>query len=214
VLRVARHMETDIEADERRLVRIHLQAQCRLEPDSQAGPGAPTCNESSETCIAGSCQPSTGQQEPYSSDWASDLGDACKPTGAGPPEVVVGQGQSDYLAAMDYAPAQLEAGPQGGHHIWIAARIKNLRQSGSITEVGGEIPSIGLSITPLKVVFTMDVDEGGWCKLHGLRFQLDVDGNDINQTLGQELKVVITVTDSNGAVGSGERWFTLSSDII
>lgn len=126
----------------------------------------------------------------------------------------VGAGQSDFFAIEDYEIAQIEAGPQGGHHIWVAARLKNLTQSGSITEVGAEIPSLGLSITPLKVIFTFDPDEGGYCKIFGLRLQLDIDGDDIMAMRGQEAKVVMTITDADDDVGSGEKWVTLSDTIL
>ena len=155
-------------------------------------------------------------QEPYTDDWAGtgggDPNDVCMDGGT--PSVQVGVGQSDFFAVDDYAVAQVEAGPQGGHHVWVAARLKNLTQSGSITEVGAELPSLGLSITFLKIIFTFDQDEGGYCKIFGLRLQLDIDGDDIQTMLGQEAKVLMTITDANGTVGTGEKWITLSQDIL
>jgi hypothetical protein len=193
---------------ERRVVRLHLEQAC------DQALGAPTCDEATTTCIKGSCQsavvPAEAQQ-PYTPDWMKSGSDGCKPGGA--PEVIVGKGQSDFFTAQDYEVAQIEAGPQGGHHIWISARVKNLGRSGSITEVGGEIPTLGLSITPLKVVFTLDTDEGGWCKIFGLRFQLDVDGHDIQTMLGEPIQVYVTILDAEGDSGSDSHWFTLSSGI-
>jgi len=219
--RVVRHMKTTAVADSKNLVRVHLESLCMLRSEAETVetgiPGAPTCNETSQTCIAGACSTASvaaTNQQPYTSDWATDFGDACKPVNAADPIVTVGRGQSDYLAAEDYELGQIEAGPQGGHHIWVAARIKNLHQSGSITEVGGEIPALGLSVTPLKVIFTFDADEGGYCKIYGLRFQLDIDGGDIQTMLNQEAKVIVTVTDSDGDTATGERWFILSSNIL
>ncbi len=77
----------------------------------------------------------------YSPTWTKVSNDICKPTGSGPPVVSVGEGQSDYLPTMDGDVAQVEAGPQGGHHVWIAIRMKGLLQSGSITAVTGHFPS-------------------------------------------------------------------------
>jgi hypothetical protein len=216
-MRVVRHMETVVDSTEQRLVRVHLESDCMLvSPGGNAPAGAPTCNETSQTCIAGTCQSATvpgSEQAPYTPGWAGSFSDICKPAEPGPPEVIVGHGQSDYLPMADDDVANVEAGPQGGHHIWVAARVKNLHQSGSITEVGGEIPSLGVSITPLKVIFTMDPDEGGYCKLFGLRFQIDVDGNDVNALLGERMKIIISVTDVNDDVGTGERWVMLSDSI-
>src|SRR5690606_23254677 len=215
-LRVVRTMETEAgPPGERRLVRVHLEQRCDRADDGD-GVVAPTCDEVSETCISGTCASAlvaVGQQKPYSPDWATaGTGDGCKPGGA--PEVIVGKGQSDFFAAEDNEVAQVEAGPQGGHHIWIAARVKNLRRSGSITEVGGEIPALGLSITPLKVIFTLDSDEGGYCKIYGLRFQLDAGGDDIEAMLGQPVTVYVKIVDPDGAQGTDEHTFTVSSDIL
>ncbi len=37
------------------------------------------------------------------------------------------------LARLVTQQMKLEQGPQGGHHVWMAIRMKNLRQSGSTT---------------------------------------------------------------------------------
>ena len=73
---------------------------------------------------------------------------------------------------------------------------------------------LGLSISPLVVIFTLNVDEGGYCKLFGLRFQIDIDGGDIQDFLGKELRVIVEVEDQSGAIGTGERWLTLSDSIL
>lgn len=217
VERVVRTVSTTAKLGPPRLLRVHLEALCKLEPDAGAGPSAPTCDEVNETCITGQCRPAfvdPSQHEPYTEDWAGNAGDACKPAASGEPIVVLGKGMSDYFAAEDYELAEVEAGPQGGHHIWIAARIKNLRRSGSITSVGGEFPELGISVTPLKVIFTMDPDEGGYCKLYGLRFQIDIDGHEVETLLGQDVKVIMTVTDPDGDVGTDELWVSLSDYVI
>jgi hypothetical protein len=216
VLKLVRHLETDVVATDRRLVRVHLEAICGFAPPGGT-PTAPLCHEPADTCIGGVCTSPfvpADAQEPYHPGWATVTSDICKEAGDGEPVVLVGRGQSDYLAMEDYELAEVEAGPQGGHHVWVAARMKNLRQSGSITEVGGEIPSLGLSISPLKVIFTFDPDEGGYCKVYGLRFQLDTGGQDVMTMLGKELKVIVTVKDIEEDQGVGERWMTLSDYLL
>ena len=37
-----------------------------------------------------------------------------------------------------------EKGPQGGHHLWVAVRTKNLRQAGSTVAITAEQPKTGL----------------------------------------------------------------------
>jgi hypothetical protein len=151
--------------------------------------------------------------EPYSPDWLKASSDPCKPTNPGAPTVIVGHGQGDYLPTMDGDVAQVEAGPQGGHHIWVAARMKNLRQSGSITEVTGHFPDLNLDVGPFDVIFTFEPDEGGYCKLYGLRFQLDAN-TDIQPLLGHPLDLEVKVTDPDNDVGEGTKSVVLSSDFI
>jgi hypothetical protein len=137
----------------------------------------------------------------------------CKTVAGATPEVVVGQGQSDYLALTDLEEVRVEAGPQGGHHIWIALRVKNLLRSGSVTKLTAVAPVSGTTISPYEVIYTFDPAEGGYCKLFGLRFQLDADGVDYVPLLGKELDVTATVTDHAGDSGQGVRRVTLSPAI-
>jgi len=134
----------------------------------------------------------------------------CKTTAGAMPEVVVGRGQSDYLPLADLEMVQVEAGPQGGHHIWLALLMKNLLRSGSRTTITGVAPDSGTKITPYEVIYTFDPAEGGYCKLFGLRFQLDLDGVDYVPLLGQELDVTATVTDASGDSGQSSRRIMLS----
>jgi hypothetical protein len=219
IARIVRHVETRApEAGDRALYRLRLEKSCKLEVPIPGGSGgAPECNEITETCISGACRsaivPETAFQ-PYRSDWQKGgESDACKPADGGAPMLLVGQGQTDYFGMDDGEVAEIEAGPQGNHHIWVAARIKNLRQSGSITTVGGQVPELGLELQPMKWVFTLDPDEGGWCKIFGVRFELDRK-TDIERLLGQQAKVQVTIKDGDGAVGTGERLVTLSSSIV
>jgi hypothetical protein len=148
----------------------------------------------------------------YTSTWSAPA-DPCKPPGAGPPVVIVGEGQADYIPLMDGDTDQVEAGPQGGHHVWVAIRTKNLRQSGSITAVTGHFPDLGVDVGPFNVIFTQEIDEGGYCKIYGLRFQLDQQVN-INTLLGHPLDITVAVTDPDGTVGTGTRSVVLSQTIL
>jgi hypothetical protein len=192
------------------LLRVDLAASC-------LGAAAPTCL-APKTCNAGACVDShvAGASLPaYKSDWATTTTtvDICKPQNAGDPIVVVGQGQADYLPLADGDVAQIEAGPQGGHHIWVAVRLKNLTQSGSITSLTGHLPELGYDVGPFNVIFTFDPDEGGYCKIYGLRFQLDTD-HDIQEMLGKTLELQASIKDKDGDVGVGKRTIKLSDTIL
>lgn len=205
---LSRAAVTEVVGGATRLLRVRLERVCVV--------GTRGLCESSQTCIAGACtSPEVAPEslEPYTPGWLEGEPDVCKPAGAGEPVVLVGEGQADYLPLEDLEEVQVEGGPQGGHHIWIAIRMKNLRQSGSITAVSGHVPSLGHDISPFNVIFTFDPSEGGYCKLYGLRFQLD-GAIDIQELLGKVVRIRVTVTDPDGVVGVGEREVTLSETAI
>ena len=137
--------------------------------------------------------------------------DACK-RGDTAPEVIVGHGFSDYYAAPDMDLAQVEAGPQGGYHIWIGARIKGLLQSGSLTEVSGELEAQALDGG--RYVFTLEQDEGGYCKIYGLRLIIADSRDEVEPLLGREIDVHVNVEDRFGDIGEGVRRLLLSDDVI
>jgi hypothetical protein len=213
-LLIARAATTDVVAEQKLLYRVNLEGKCRF---SIAGSfGIEPCG--SGTCINGSCVDPylpPAALEPYDANWPKTAGDICKPALAGSPELTIGGGQSDFKTIQDYDVAQVEAGPQGGYHIWVALRSKNLRRSGSQTEIAGEIPELGMALDPLKVIFTLVPDEGGYCKLYGLRFQLLLGSKEqLAPMLGKALKLSASVSDTDGDVGKAERWVTLSQDFL
>lgn len=207
---ISRSVSTEAVANKEKLLRADLSASC-------LGQAAPNC-EAPDTCDAGTCNSghTAGSALPdYTTDWATTTKtvDVCKPKNPGEPVVVIGEGQADYLPLMDGDVAQIEAGPQGGHHIWMAVRLKNLTQSGSITSLTGHLPELGYDVGPFNVIFTFDPAEGGYCKIYGLRFQLDTE-HDINEMLGKTLEITATITDKDKDVGVGKRTVKLSDTIL
>ena len=208
---LTRVASTEVVGGKSLLLELELESACLQLPGSMA----PFC-ESPDTCIHGVCKGShvePAKLPEYDPKWASTTIDVCKPKGAGDPLVIVGEGQADYLPLSDGAVAQVEAGPQGGHHIWIAVRMKNLTQSGSITSLTGRFPDLGYDVGPFNVIFTFDPDEGSYCKLYGLRFQLDAQ-HDIQEMLGRTFEVTATITDKDKAVGVGKKTVKLSENIL
>lgn len=207
---LTRIASTEAVAGKELLLKVNLTASC-------LGAGAPSCS-APKTCDSGQCKDShvAGATLPeYTPDWAdsSTTVDVCKPENPGDPTVVVGEGQADYLPMSDGDVAQVEAGPQGGHHIWVALRLKNLTQSGSITSLTGHFADLGYDVGPFNVIFTFDPDEGGYCKIYGLRFQLDTE-HDIQEMLGHTLEVTASIKDKDGDVGTGKRTVKLSDTIL
>jgi hypothetical protein len=192
------------------LLRVPLEARCVVYPTSanpKVGPGplsGPTC-KAPDTCIKGLCRSPVvppGRLEAYTPSWPTNAPDVCKARGGGAPTVHAGTGQTGYLPLAADQVLQAEAGPQGGHHIWIAVRMKNLKQTGSVTTISAVQPGTGSVIPPSRFAFTFDADEGGYCKLYGLRYQLDNGGIDYRPFLGKPLDVTAAVVDANGATAT------------
>jgi len=201
---LVRTAETSFVLGQTELLRVLLQGQCLLALPG-GPPGAPSCT-APQTCIAGACASDMvppSSLEPYTPGWASYIPDVCKPANAGPPVVQVGTGQTDYLPLTDGETVQAEQGPQGGHHIWIAVRQQNLAQQGSTTTITSVQPGTNLAGPSMAFVFTFEPDEGDFCKLFGLRYQLDLDGTDYHLFLGQPLQVTVVIADPTGATGTG-----------
>jgi hypothetical protein len=209
---VTRSASTRVVANQKLLVRVAIEAECIALPGNADLPCAAPL-----TCVGGVCRDAAiepGVLGAYAEGWAQIKPDTCKPIGAGDPMVLVGEGQTDYFAIDDGAVAQIEAGPQGGYHVWIAVRVKNLKQSGSITTLTGRLPDLDRDVPPFAVIFSFDPDEGGYCKLAGLRFQLASSEPEVTELLGQKLEVTATIEDADGAVATGKRTVQLSDTYV
>jgi hypothetical protein len=205
------------------LLRVQLESRCIVFPSSLRGPGntpgplsGPSC-AAPTTCILGACQSSVvplANLEPYAANWPTNAPDRCKPQHGGAPELFIGTGQTDYLPLARDQTLQAEAGPQGGHHVWIATRMKNLKQTLSTTRIEGTEPTTGVTIPPTTFVFTYAPAEGGYCKLYGLRYQLDNGGIDYKQFLGKPLDVKVAVTDQSGATATATTRIQVAPTLV
>jgi hypothetical protein len=205
------------------LLRVGLEARCIVYPvatrtDTRVpGPlSGPTC-AAPGTCIMGICQQSSvapGALETYATNWPTNAPDRCKQTNGGAPALQVGTGQTYYLPMKPGQTLQAEAGPQGGHHVWIATRMKNLKQAGTTTKISGVQPDTKVTIPPTTLAFTYAPDEGDFCKLFGIRYQLDNEGIDYKQFLGKPLDLVVTLTDPSGTTTSSTAHVQIAPTVI
>jgi hypothetical protein len=212
---LVRTAETHFVPDRMSLLRIVLQGQCLLALPG-GPPGGPSC-AAPQTCVAGVCQGDVvppQDLEVYAPSWAANPPDVCKPANAPPAIVQVGTGQSDYLPVTSGQTVQMEQGPQGGHHVWIAVRQRNLQQTGSTTTITSVVPTTGLAGPRTSFVFTFEPDEGNFCKLYGLRYQLDVDSTDYHKFLGQPLDVTVTIKDASGDTGTGVAHLNIDPQLL
>jgi hypothetical protein len=210
----------------KRLLRLQLQPSCAALPpapgDADFTPRENVACDAALTCVSGRCVSADVPDdalEPYASDWAKNPPDICKPAGAGAPEVVLGTGMTDYGTLSEGQTMALERGPQGGHHIWVAVRMKNIRQSGSITTIRATVPEAPeLKVPDAAYVFTFDRDEGSYCKLWGLRFQLDSGATDLRNAykpfLGKRIAVTVEVADQAGVRATSTRTIQLAPELL
>ena len=212
---LVRTAETSFVPNETKLLRVLLQGQCLLGLPG-GPPGAPTCT-APQTCIGGRCASDSvapSALEPYETNWANDAPDVCRPLDAGAPVVQVGEGQTDYLPLTPGETVQMEQGPQGGHHIWLAVRQENIKQQGSTTTITSVQPGTNLAGPQMSFVFTFEQDQGGFCKLYGLRYQLDIDGTDYHLFLGKPLDITVKITDQAGHTGTGKASVNIDPTLL
>lgn len=196
----------------KKLVRLRLEAPCLV----GGFPGAlgPVCSPP-QTCREARCVDSTiaeADLEDYTEGWSADGPDRCG-NDTDPPEVIMGTGQTDYATLEDGATLQAEAGPQGGHHLWIALRMKNLKQAGSTTTLTATQPGGDVKAPVTSFIFSFSADEGGYCKLFGLRYQLDSAETPIARFLGKELDVTVEVRDPRGRSAKSTRRIKVASEL-
>lgn len=205
-------------AGQKRLLRLSLEPRCvsSLPLPPPGWTAGPVCGDP-VTCIAGRCvddRVAPEALETYRPGWPDDTPDICRPAGGGAPEIVLGTGQTDYLPLSSGQTLQLERGPQGGHHIWMAVRMKNLKQTGTMTTLSAAQPESTVTVQPTAFVFTFDRDEGGYCKLYGLRFQLDTGGNAPQVFLDKPLDVKVEAVDRTGAKASATIRVQIAKTIL
>ncbi len=212
---LVRTADTQFVPGETKLLRILLQGDCLLGLPG-GPPGAPMCTLP-QTCIGGACQSGAVPAqalEPYVSNWPANAPDICKPIDAGPPIVQVGTGQTDYLPVTSGQTVQMEQAARQGYR---RPGLRSARKTGtewSTTTLTSLQPSTGVVGPKLAFVFTFQQDQGGFCKLAGLRYQLDIDGADYHQFLGQPLDVTVTITDPSGASGMGTAHLNIDPTLL
>jgi len=163
----------------------------------------PVCDPPS-TCVGGACRPDDSDSlEPYVPNWATGAPDICNPADAGPPVLELGTGETAFTPITDGQTLKLVTGPQGGHHLWISLRIKNLQQVGSTTTITAVEPTTNLAAPTTKFAMAFSPDTAGFCKLNGLRYQLDAAGS-LAPFLGKPLDLTVLVSPPTGPSASAQ----------
>jgi hypothetical protein len=172
---VERAFATPLSCGPNKATTIELESDC-TRTDSLSIGGAATPCQPGTTCRRGACvSDALAPSEVRTVDPKVKPGDdVCTLGATGAPQLTIGAGQTDYLPLAASPVLASEAGPQGGHHIWVAVRMRGLAQAGTVVTLNASQPG-GVKVRPYQVVFNLSQDEGGYCKLYGLRLQLDTE---------------------------------------
>jgi hypothetical protein len=92
--------------------------------------------------------------------------------------------------------------------------MKNMKQAGCTTKITGVQPDTGTTIPPTTLAFTYGPDEGGFCKLYGIRYQLDNEGIDYKQFLGKTLDVIVKVADPSGTTATASARVQIAPTLV
>lgn len=129
--------------------------------------------------------------------------DPCKPDGQ-EAVVVVGEGSEVYAPLAEGDVMAVEAGPQGGHHVWVALRARGLESRGSLISVTGRAEAISATVGPFATILELHPAEDGWCEVAGVRFQVDQEVP-MEALDGQTMSLTAEVRDEAGAVADDTR---------
>ena len=199
---------TTVVAGETLLLRVTLTHLCS---PWQALP--PKC-DAPLTCGWGSCRDAYAPPEgleTYSPNWA--MHSYCKPEMSGAPVVLLGTGPMGYMPVNDSDVLTPYAGDQGGHHVWVVLRVKNLRQTSLVT-LTAFFPDPGITLGPN--VFSLDFAENvaaGYCENLAIPLQLDANV-DISQLLGKDMQMTAQVADEDGASAGDSKNVTIADTVI
>lgn len=152
------------------------------------------------TCVEGACVDAfiaPSALEDHDPSWIDSAPDACKTPSSGEPAVLIGLGQSGFAPlGDDVEEVPIEAGAQGGFHVWLALRVSGLRQMGSHLTLAGGFPEIDVELAPVTTVVTLRKAEDGQCEIYGVRFRVDA-GLPVETIRGQALDIEVTLEDPN-----------------
>ncbi len=199
VVRLAR---TRFVPGETRLLPLRLEARCASNPPmSTGGPPpitGPTC-AAPLTCIGARCESSdvaTADLLPYKASWWTQLPDKCRDAGA--PEVALGPGDRPFAPLTPGEKLVTEAGPQCGHHLWLAVKAKGLSQLDTTTTIKSTLVDTGESVATSQYAFSYGSLDAGGCTLSPLRYQLDFGPGQWARFAGKQLDVTVELTDTAG----------------
>jgi len=198
-----RQASTVARAERKLLLRLRLEDECAL-----GAADTPAC-QSDQTCVARHCTDPYIKPEhlpDYDEAWAEPYSDACCPIDAGPAVALLGDGDGAFSALDPGGELYLEAGPQGGHHVWLGLHIENLHEDATMTlrAYAPDLPYEFLAIPARKEYEPV----GQGCTVWGVRYELRFDspyaGSSASVLVGETVHFEVTVIDEIGNAAIAE----------
>ena len=193
---VKRWVRTAFEPGHSKLVHVFLQTRCvTLTLLGGYSEPAPVCT-AEETCSAGKCiapDVAPSALPDYYADWKKSPPDAC------------GNGTASTIDAsvVEGATVTLERGGQCGHHFYVdLTSMKDLSQWKTVTSISAVMPNSSVTIPETSVPYTWSSAPNGTCELGHVRFQVDSPGHKVEEYLGQDMNLTVTVKDDRGRTAS------------
>jgi hypothetical protein len=149
--------------------------------------------------------------EDFTPGWASHS--YCKPEAHGAPKIVLGTGFNDFMPFNDLDVVDVYAGEQGGFHIYVALRMRNLRQS-SVLELIAHVPDLNDDIGPISFVSVFPDDPHiGICGMPARIFRIDTE-IPLSDLLGKTIELKAKLSDSDGDMGEVMKTLLLATEPV
>jgi hypothetical protein len=207
---VSRRLTTRFVEGKAMLGYVFLETRCNTFALLGGGELGPTCSKAGETCVAGKCVSDGVELVDYRTDWSKNPPSPCGngPTG----QLEIAQGQDVLGPLPDGSTVSVECGPQGGHHLWMALRMKDLSQSGTKTTFSAVVTGQPTTVPATSYSYVWSpAAAGGGCELLGVRFQLDVGGGPIDAFLGKPLDIKVEAEDRSGRKAVATKHLNIST---
>jgi hypothetical protein len=112
----------------------------------------------------------------------------------GPPGIELGTGEYAYEPVEDGQDIPLIHGPQGGYHVWVGLRMRDMNPNGMRLDTAVELADTATPVgRPLFFRFTMFRGESGEFEYAGLPEQLEP-----AEVEGRAIRIEVVATDRGG----------------
>jgi hypothetical protein len=215
---VRRDLRTRVPSPNPHLLRVRLDRECIANAQLAGELLGPTCAPPT-TCVSAECVDTwvaPERLEPYAPDWAQDYADECRTDTTATPTLEIGAGWTEYEPIADGGVVQVNAGNQGGYHVWISLQSTQFHRAGVITTIEGRVIDLDLPLESYRVAESYAPVGDGRCQLVGFRDEMPAAfwNGKIAPLLGQRVEFVARAVDESGVTVVASKVMRFSEDVI